>query len=309
MFPINRIFFLGLGAIGAKYASMFYDNSPESVYVIVDEQRKQRYLEEGFIINHKSYSFQYITKPDDSLSADLIVLGVKSTELQVALETLQPFVNENTVILSLLNGIGTKDYIENFFGRDVAVYSIVYMDAVKTNNRISFAHPGKVVFGEKINVASYSERVQNIANLFDRFGIAYEIPKDMLLSLWRKFLINVVGNQLTFVLEVGYESLQDNPFVNNLIYEVGGEIVRVANALGIDLAISDIDKMIETMRLLPGKAYTSMVQDRINGRVSEVEIFAGEIMKLGEKLSIDTPYNTMLYNLIKAYEWERDNRS
>lgn len=307
MCEIKNIFFIGLGAIGAKYASMFYDKDPSSLFVIVDEQRKKRYSEQGFIVNTKRYDFNYVVSPSQDTTVDLIILGVKSNDLVATLETIKPFVQTNTVILSLLNGISTTTIINDFLGKDVAVYSIVYMDAVKNDNHINFAHPGKIVFGENDN-RSLSERVLALRNLFDRYAINYEVPQDMLISLWRKFLINVIGNQLTFVLNVGYEGLQDNPYILNLVQEVGQEVINIANALHIDLAQIDIDNMTKTMRMLPAKAMTSMHQDRINVRTSEVDIFAGEMIRLGKKLNIATPYNLMLYNLIKAYEWERDSR-
>lgn len=307
MRSINNIFFIGLGAIGAKYASMFYDVNPYSVFVVVDHKRKSKYSTEGVFVNSKKYDFSYVTIPEDTKYADLIILAVKSTDLIEALESIQPFVQENTMIISLMNGISTADIVNDFFGRNVALYSIVYMDAVKKGNQITYGHAGKLIFGEKTNILK-TARVEELCELFDRFGITYEVPKDMLLSLWRKFLINVVGNQLTFVLNVGYEGLQDNPYVLSLVQEVGHEVIKIANAQGIGVQQTDIDDMIKTMRMLPGKAMTSMHQDRVNNRISEVDIFAGEMIRLGQKLNISTPYNLMLYNLIKAHEWERDSR-
>lgn len=307
MRSINNIFFIGLGAIGAKYASMFYDVNPDSVFVVVDHKRKSKYITEGVFVNSKKYDFSYVTTPEDTKYADLIILAVKSTDLIEALESIQPFVKENTMIISLMNGISTADIVNDFFDRNVALYSIVYMDAVKEGNQITYGHAGKLIFGEKTNVLK-TARVEVLCELFDAFGITYEVPEDMLLSLWRKFLINVVGNQLTFVLNVGYEGLQDNPYVLNLVQEVGQEVIKIANAQEIGVQQTDIDDMIKTMRMLPGKAMTSMHQDRVNNRISEVDIFAGEMIRLGQKLNISTPYNLMLYNLIKAHEWERDIR-
>lgn len=307
MKEIKNVFFLGIGAIGAKYASQFYDKSPENVYVIVDENRKKKYESEGVFVNNKEYKFKYITTPDPNISVDLIILGVKSNNLEESLVFLKPFLQSDTVILSLLNGITTVDKINEGLQTDQALYSIVYMDAVKNGNKITYNHPGKFVFGESFNY-SLTQRVLAVQHFFDIYGINYEVPEDMILSLWRKYLINVVGNQLTFILNVGYEGLQDNPYILNLVQLVGEEVIRVANAKNIDLAQIDIDNMIKTMRMLPGKAMTSMHQDRLADRISEVDIFAGEMINIGKEVGVSTPYNNMMYNLIKGYEWERDFR-
>lgn len=304
---IQHVYVLGLGAIGAKYASMIYDVDPACIHIIVDEERKERYQREGIFVNDHPYAFDYVTEPNKDYPADLIILGVKSLDLELAIERLRPFVQEDTVIISLLNGIGTAAKINHQLGKDVALPSVVYMDAVKVQNRVSYGHRGKVVFGETRNT-SLSDRVKAVCSFFDKMHIDYVVPEDMLLALWQKFLINVVGNQLTFMVHTGYEGLQDNPYMLFLVQQVGEEVIRVANAQGIALSQADIDNMIATMRKINPKAKTSMVQDREQGRKSEVEIFAGEIIRQGQKLGIPTPYNVMMYNLIKAYEWERDER-
>lgn len=304
---IQHVYVLGLGAIGAKYASMIYDVDPTCIHIIVDEERKERYQREGIFVNDRPYAFDYVTEPNKDYPADLIILGVKSLDLELAIERLRPFVQEDTVIISLLNGIGTAAKINHQLGKDVALPSVVYMDAVKVQNRVSYGHRGKVVFGETRNT-SLSDRVKAVCSFFDKMHIDYVVPEDMLLALWQKFLINVVGNQLTFMVHTGYEGLQDNPYMLFLVQQVGEEVIRVANAQGIALSQADIDNMIATMRKINPKAKTSMVQDREQGRKSEVEIFAGEIIRQGQKLGIPTPYNVMMYNLIKAYEWERDER-
>lgn len=304
---IKHVYVLGLGAIGAKYASMIYDVDPNGIHVIVDASRKERYEREGIYVNDKRYSFHYVTTPEEGPKADLIILSVKSLDLQVALEKMRPFVHKDTIVLSLLNGIRNAQQINSSLGWDAAVWSIVYMDAVKSGNRITFGHPGKVVFGEANNKVK-SPRVSAICSFFDKMGVNYTVPEDMMLALWKKFMINVVGNQLTYILDSGYGALQDNPYVLQLVQAIGEEVIQIANAQGIGLVQQDIDNMMSTMKKINPQAKTSMAQDRQFDRLSEVDIFAGEMIRLGQQLNIPTPYNFMLYNLIKGYEFERFGR-
>lgn len=303
----QHVYVLGLGAIGAKYASMIYDVDPACIHIIVDEERKERYQREGIFVNDRPYAFDYVTEPNKDYPADLIILGVKSLDLELAIERLRPFVQEDTVIISLLNGIGTAAKINHQLGKDVALPSVVYMDAVKVQNRVSYGHRGKVVFGETRNT-SLSDRVKAVCSFFDKMGVNYTVPEDMMLALWKKFLINVVGNQLTYILDSGYGALQDNPYVLQLVQAIGEEVIQIANAQGIGLVQQDIDNMVSTMKKINPQAKTSMAQDRQFDRLSEVDIFAGEMIRLGQQLNIPTPYNFMLYNLIKGYEFERFGR-
>ena len=47
---------------------------------------------------------------------------------------------------------------------------------------------------------------------------------------------------------------------------------------------------------------TSMLQDILANRKTEIELFAGEIIRLGKLYSVPTPINEVLYDLIKIRE-------
>jgi 2-dehydropantoate 2-reductase len=299
--PIQSVYFIGLGAIGAKYASKIYDFNPEMVNIIVNQERLKRYTEEGFFVNGKRYDFNYVTPEMTINQADLIIIAVKSYQLNQAIEDIKPFVGENTLVLSLLNGITSFDAIANEIGLQHVLYSIVYMDAVRQQNYITYKSNGIFVFGEATNTER-STKVQRIVDLFEKADIPYEVPENMILGLWRKFLINIVVNQLSFIVNGSYRIFQDNHDVMALMQIIGDEVINVANAYKVSLEQSDIDNMKKTMLVIDGAAKTSMLQDREAQRKSEIEIFAGELIRLGEKAGVATPYNQMIYHLVKGIE-------
>ncbi len=298
---IQSVYFIGLGAIGAKYASTIHDHNPDMVRVIVNQERCKRYTDEGIYVNNKRYDFNFVTATSAPSKADLIIIGVKSYQLAQAVKDIKPFLGENTLVLSLLNGINSYDIIAKEIGLKHVLYSIVYMDAVRQQNQITYKSIGKFVFGEAHNI-THSSRVQSIAALFQETGIPYEIPEDMKLGIWRKFLINIVVNQLSFIVGSPYKIFQTNPDIITLMQNIGDEVISVANAYGVPLTQADIDQMKKTMLVIDGAAKTSMLQDREAQRKSEVEIFAGELINLAEKAHIATPYNHMIYHLIKGIE-------
>jgi 2-dehydropantoate 2-reductase len=303
MSEIQSVYFIGLGAIGAKYASKIYDFNPEMVKVIVDHERLQRYTKAGIYVNNKKYDFKYVTPDTVSEKADLIIVGVKSYQLKQAIVDMKPFIGENTQVLSLLNGVNSVDVMADEIGMQHVLYSIVYMDAVRQENHISYKSIGKFVFGEAVNTVR-SPRVFRVADLFEKTGIPYEIPVDMKLGLWRKFLINVVVNQLSFIMNGPYRIFQDNEDVIALMQMIGDEVLKVAHALQVPLQQADIDDMKATMLKIDGNAKTSMLQDREAQRKSEVDIFAGELIRLGEKAGVPTPHNRLIYHLVKGMETE-----
>ncbi|MFT5874505.1 MAG: 2-dehydropantoate 2-reductase [Clostridium sp.] len=59
---------------------------------------------------------------------------------------------------------------------------------------------------------------------------------------------------------------------------------------------------LKILGTLSPKGKPSMRQDMEARRYSEVELFAGEVLKLGKKYGISTPVNRKLYDRIKFIE-------
>ena len=67
-------------------------------------------------------------------------------------------------------------------------------------------------------------------------------------------------------------------------------------AEGIDLTEEDFEKDIEILRSLNPEGTPSMRQDVLAGRPSEVELFAGTMLRIAAQHGIDVPVNRRYYN-------------
>ncbi|AGK98363.1 ketopantoate reductase family protein [Clostridium pasteurianum] len=302
MGKIKNISLIGLGAIGCAYGSKLYDMNPEAVKVIAGGERAKKYRENGFFINGKKYDFQYVTPEEKCEPADLIIVAVKSNQLHKAIEDITNHVGENTIILSLLNGITSEEIIGSTFGMDKILYSLcVAIDANRDKNNINFSSYGNITFGEKSNT-NYSQRVMAVKELFEKASIPYVIPEDMMHALWWKFMINVGINQCSAVLKAKYGVFQTNIEARNLMDSTMMEVVKLSEKTGVNLNKDDIKKWYEVLYNMNPNSRTSMLQDIESGRKTEVDIFAGTVCELGNKYKLDTPVNRTLYNIIKVIE-------
>jgi 2-dehydropantoate 2-reductase len=126
--------------------------------------------------------------------------------------------------------------------------------------------------------------------------------------LWYKYMINVGANQTTAVLRLPYGAVQNNgnpDQINEacqLVEKAMREVITVANAQGIDLNENDIANWYKTVNTLNPASYTSMCQDVLAGRKTEVEMFGLTMMELGKKLNIPVPVNEMLYLQLRTIE-------
>jgi len=302
MGAIKRVYLIGLGAVGSAYAAKMEEAEPGLVKVIVDEKRYASYQKHGVKVNGATYHFPLVT-PDAAVEkADLILIAVKGYHLAEAAQAIKPFVGEETIILSLLNGITSEEDLGRLYGMEKLLYSfVVATDATREGRTTRYSSLGRIVFGERENKV-YSSKVQRVKELFDRTGIPYEIPADMLRELWWKFMLNVGVNQVSAVLRAPYGVFQQVKEVRALTTMACREVVQIAGKIGINLTEDDLDGCLQVIDSLAPEGKTSMLQDVEAGRKTEVESFAGAVVALGKKYGVATPVNACLKLMLSAIE-------
>ncbi len=302
MKKIETIAVAGLGAIGAAYASKLYDINPQSVKFIANQERAERYRRTGFTINGKPYDFNYVQPEEKGMPVDMIIVAVKFHDLPQVIEDIRNYVEKDTMILSLLNGISSEKILGSVYGMEKMLYgSCVGIDAVREGSVISYTNIGKINFGEKQN-ATLSSRVEAVKELFDQAGIPYHIPEDMLRTLWWKYALNVGVNQVSAVLKAPYGVFHEMEDARELMKMAMEEVFILSQKEGVNLKSEDMEEFFKILNTLAPEGKTSMLQDVEAGRKTEVEMLAGTVMNLGKKHGVKTPVNDMLFRMIRVLE-------
>lgn len=307
MEDISKVSILGAGAMGAFFASKFFEAGDFSTSVVARGERYDRLKKHGLVVNGKKYSMP-VAHPDEvTLPADLIIVALKNHHLPVAVNDLKNLVGEQTTIISIMNGLDSEEFIGSVYGMEKMLYTIsVAIDAVREGNRITYTNPGKHYFGEKVN-NDISQKVRRVQTAFDRAEIAWETPVDMIRMLWWKFMVNVGMNQTSAVMKAPYGVFQSSPYARELMETSMREVVVLAKAAGIDLTEKDINDWYGLLKTLSPQGKTSMLQDIEAGRKTEIEIFAGKVVELGKTYGIPTPVNETLLRIIRVLEIINDS--
>lgn len=302
MEEIKNILIIGLGAIGSVYATQLHDFDLNYVKILLDESRFKRYSENGVVVNGKKYDFNYILDTDTNYKADLILIATKSPDFEKATDMIKNFVKEDTIIMSLLNGISSEEILFKKYGKEKVLYSYFIGCAVmRSGLETNFDRMGTLFFGEAQN-KEYSQNVQKVKALFDKVGIIYQIPEDMLASLWKKFVINIGINQTSAALQAPYSILQKSKHARKIADDLMKETVQIADKIGIQGSGSFIQAAFDLIDSMPSELKPSMLQDVEHQRKTEVDIFAGEVCKLGKKYNVPTPKNELVLDIIKSID-------
>ncbi len=301
MKSIRKVAILGAGAMSAAYAAMFSEAGNFDVAFIAGGERRARLAAHGVTVNGRRHAVAVVGPDEADTPADLILVALKHHHLAEALPQIEKFVGRRTTILSVMNGLSSEEIIGTRYGLDKLVYAIaVGIDAVRDGARFIYSKPGKIFFGP--TAQSGEDRLALLGEALTRAGIANEVPPDIRRTLWWKFMINVGINQASAVLRAPYGVFQSSADARALMEMLMGEVIALAPKAGVDLGSADLKAWSDVLAGLAPQGKTSMLQDIEAGRKTEVEIFAGKMVELGQRYQVPTPVNDAVLRIIRVLE-------
>lgn len=306
MKEIKKVSLIGLGGIGASFGAKIHKFDSNMLRITADSKRIEKYKNSGIFINDERVDFNYFTPDTNIEKADLLIIATKYQGLKDAIKESKSHVKDDTIIMSLLNGIESEDIIQKYYPNNKILYSfVVGSDIVRENRRISYENLGNITFGDKNNEV-LSKQVSLVKDLFDKSGVPYNIPINMEKAMWCKFMFNVGINQSSAVLGAPYGVFNEIPESREVMKALMNEVVQISVKAGINLSSEDVDLFLnQTLPSLSAGGKTSMLQDIEAGRKTEVEMFSEAVVNMGIKYNIPTPVNQVFYNMIRTKEKSR----
>ena len=298
---IKTVAIVGMGALGMLYGEQLQKVLPAgAVRFVMDEERFKRHKNDKYEVNgvEQSFTLQSVAQAEP---VDLVIVATKFSGLNEALEEMQGLVGPQTIIFSVLNGISSEEYIKERYGDDNLLYCVALgMDAVREGTSLTYQHKGIL----KLGMLAKKQRpaLAAVMALLEKAGIQYVIEEDILHALWAKLLLNVGINQTCMVYETNYGGAFTNEEARQDMFAAMHEVITVAQREGIKLTEADFEGCVKVLRGLSPEGLPSMRQAAMSKRKSEVELFAGTIIRLGAKHNVPTPVNQRYYDIIKAME-------
>lgn len=299
---IKKIAIVGMGALGLLYANQIVMGYGEnSVSFVMDSERIRKYKNAVFTINGKEVKFN-LQDAAAATPVDLVMVAVKYNGLESAIETMKNCVGEHTIIMSVMNGINSEQIIADTYGSGHMIYTVAQgMDAMKFGNDLRYTRMGELRIG--ITDAGQQDNLNQVIKLFEDVKMPYTNDPDILYRMWAKFMLNVGVNQTCLAYTTTYSGcLKEGSEANKIFIGAMREVVELANAEGIPLSEENVREYCDIIATLDPDGVPSMRQDGIAKRKSEVEMFAGTVIRMAKNHGLDTPVNQLLYDRVHAIE-------
>lgn len=303
MAEIKTVALIGAGGIGTYLISNLQPVlGREHLRIIAEGSRKERLAREGVTANGTNYQLNVVGPEEKTGFADLAIIITKFTGLSQAVEDMKNQIGPDTTIMSPLNGVESEEIVAKTYGWDRVLYSLARVSVMREGANSTFnPNVALIEYGEKNNRV-ISERVQAVKDLFDKAGMVSVIQEDMVRAIWHKYMCNVSENQCAAVLGISFGQMISSEYANRLREAVAREVIAVARKKGIDLRESDLPPLKQRLLDITYTSKPSTLQDIEAGRKTEVEMFAGAMVRMGRELGVPTPLNEFLYDAIRVLE-------
>lgn len=302
----QKVAILGAGAVGCYIFWGLSQKQGIDLFLVADGARKKRLETEGLVINQQTY-LPTVKTPQEAHGADLLIVTTKYNGLRDALEDIRQVVDEHTTVISLLNGVDSEEVIAEAIPGDQIVYSLIKVAAERKGNQVKFDPETTigVIYGE-IDKNRDKSRLQALDDLFEGSGVHYRASDEILSEIWSKFRLNVSQNQPQAMVSCGVGAYRDSEHMAFLKQKLREEVETLAKAKGVDMELAD--KSSAKGCKVADRARYSTLQDLDAKRHTEVDVFAGAIVRMGAQMGIPTPYNEFTYHVLKALEEKNDGR-
>ena len=300
---IRKILVMGAGAVGGYFGGRIAENTEKQVFLVARGGHLKKIKENGLKIlspdGDAILKVPVSSDPADFPPPDLILFTVKSFDTDQAIRQIKPVVRNDTVILTLQNGIENYEKLNTVFG-DRALQGLCQIGAgLEKPGVIRHDSLGLIVFGEQNGKESESTR--KLAELFDQSGISNRVSENIKKQVWLKFAWNTVYNSLTAVMNIPVDRLYSGIGAEKEIKKLLEEVKIAAKAEGVEIEEKDLDEIMNKSRNLEG-FITSTLRDRRAGKPLEYDGLTGALLRSAKKHGLELPRFSLLHGMVQAID-------
>lgn len=250
---------------------------------------------------------------------EVVLLAVKSYQTIGAVNLLLPYLEPETMVVSLQNCIN-EEAIAEIVGQQRTIGAMVRFDGALRGPGHSSAtrRERRLVIGE-LN-GKITTRVEVLCSVLAK-SVRTEVTDNIWGQLWSKLVANSQVNGVATVTGLTLGKLVSDPVALRFAISCGLETVRVALKLGIrldreelfgdpedylkDLGTPEVNNIESGFRHFLEAYLTvkpSMLQDVEKGRPTEIDYMNGHVVKKGAEVGVVTPMNREIVRLVKEVE-------
>ena len=303
-----KIAVVGTGAIGCFYGGKLAHGGRDVHFLVRSGFAEIKNC--GIRVRGKKENFhvtnvQVYDVPSRIGPCDLVLIALKATNNDALLSLIPPLLHQDTILLTLQNGLGNEEFLAQHFGAERVIGGLCFICL----NRISPGLVEHLDYGD-LNIGELAggakDRTHMVAREFMQCGVACRLIDNLIEERWRKLVWNIPFNGLTIAAGgiMTKDILRDDD-LRSATLALMNEIIEAAKSCGCNLPANvafEYIKRTETM----GAYKPSTLLDFEAGRALEIEAIWGEPLRRAQARGNTMSRLQQLYALLKSLDGRRE---
>jgi len=300
-----RILVVGAGATGG-YLGVRLAAAGRDVTFLVRESRKAKLRVDGLKIRSPlgdaSIKPSLVSAREVSSPFDLIILAVKSYQLEGALEDMSPAVGPTTMILPVLNGMSHMDRLARRFStQNLLGCTFIVVTTIGSDGQIDQLQPRQeFAYGEMDGSAS--ERVGAVDLQMQGANIGARLSSDIMRDMWQKWTFLAALGGLTCLMRGNIGQIAATPTGISQARAFLSEVATIVRAIGKEPSSGFLSIIERQMTDKQSTLASSMFRDLTGGHPVEVEEIIGDLYRRGVAAGLQTPLLEAAYTHLCIYQ-------
>ena len=308
---IKRICVFGVGGVGGYFGGRLAHNmhggkgSGYEIYFIARGPHLNAIRIHGLKVITPTKTF--IARP--TLAADdmrsiptpaLVLLCVKSYDLDTAVRKIKSNVHDNTVIIPLLNGVDIYDRVRAQMDKCIVLPACAFVGThIKSPGVIKQSGGGTITLGRDPRHPDFTAR--NVIEFFKRMDVNFTWKDDPFPAIWEKYIFIAAFGLVSVHTGKTLGEIMEDTEARETVRSIMMEVATLAKAKGISLPPNVVEESLDKANRVPRDTKSSYQRDVESGKMSnEGDLYGGAIIRMGEAMGVATPVTESIYSEITA---------
>jgi 2-dehydropantoate 2-reductase len=298
-----RIAIMGAGGIGGYYGGLLA-RAGNDVTFIARGAHLAAIQQRGLSVESVHGDFQVhpaqaTGNPAEVGRVDLVLVGVKTYDLDAAAQAARPLVGPGTVVLPLLNGLDAAERLAAVLGEESVLAGLAHISS-------SIAEPGlvrqisplrRITFGERSGETT--PRAERICDALNEGRIEAVLTPAIDVALWEKFIFIASISGVCCLSRQPVGVVVATPELRGLYEDALREVEAVARARGVSLAPDVVQRTLQLTEGFAPETRPSLLVSLEAGQRLELEAMIGAVVRYGRVVGVPTPVQSVAYAALK----------
>ncbi|MDA8441064.1 MAG: ketopantoate reductase family protein [Peptococcaceae bacterium] len=301
-----RIVVIGAGAVGGYFGGRLAEAGLDVTF-LVRAPKAAKLRKDGLVIKSPSGDLN-LTQVRLAVEAqaiegcELVLVAVKSYQLNAAMPQIITLANSGAKILPLLNGVEHYELLRSAVGAENVLGGLCQivstLDAEGNIQHTSAVH--SMTFGPTL--PSQVDFCAELKQAWSNVKFACKLSDDIWVDIWAKYAFITAFSGVTTASRLSIDKILAVTATKDIYYRSLQEMWQLARVSSAVLPDDYVNTNVETVSKNLQGATSSMHQDLRKGLTLEVESLQGAALRLAAQSDLELPTIRTLYGLIKPYE-------